>query len=61
MKKLFSVFLAFLLVFFLAIQVNADQTKIKSVNGVQVIENPKKPAPLEGTLSKMTLKEVLSI
>jgi hypothetical protein len=61
MKKLFSVFLAFLLVFFLAIQVNADQTKIKSVNGVQVIENPKKPAPLEGTLSKMTLKEALSI
>ena len=61
MKKLFSVFLAFLLVFFLAIQVNADQTKIKSVNGVQVIENTKKPAPLEGTLSKMTLKEALSI
>ena len=61
MKKLFSVFLAFLLVFFLAIQVNADQTKIKTVDGVQVIENPKKPAPPEGTLSKMTLKEELSI
>jgi len=61
MKKLFSVFLAFLLVFFLAIQVNADQTKIKSVNRVQVIENSKKPAPPEGTLSKMTLNEALSI
>lgn len=61
MKKLFSVFLAFLLVFFLAIQVKADQIKIKTVDGVQVIENPKKPAPPEGTLSKMTLREEISI
>jgi hypothetical protein len=61
MKKLFSVFLAFLLVFFISIWVKADQAKIKTVDGVQVIENPKKPAPPEGTLSKMTLKEEISI
>lgn len=61
MKKLFSVFLAFLLVFFISIQVKADQTKIKTVDGVQVIENTKKTAPPEGVMSKMTLKEELSI
>jgi hypothetical protein len=61
MKKLFSVFLAFLLVFFLSIQVNADQTKIKTVDGVQVIENPKKLAPPEGVMSKVTFKEDFSI
>jgi hypothetical protein len=61
MKKLFSVFLAFLLVFFLSIQVNADQTKIKTVDGVQVIENPKKLAPPEGVMSKVTFKEEFSI
>ena len=61
MKKLFSVFLAFLLVFFLTNQVNADQTKIKTVDGVQVIENSKKPAPPEGKMSKVTFKEEFSI
>ncbi len=61
MKKQFSVFLAFLLVFCLSIQVKADQAKIKTVSGVQVIENPKKLTPPEGTLSKMTLKEEFSI
>jgi len=61
MKKLFSVFLTFLLVFFISIQGQADQIKIKTIDGVQVIENPKKPAPPEGMMSKMTLKEELSI
>jgi hypothetical protein len=61
MKKLFSVFLAFLLVFFLSIQVRAEQIKIKTVDGIHVIENPKKPAPPEGVKSKMILKEELSI
>jgi len=61
MKKLFSVFLAFLLVFFISIQVKADQIKIKTADGVQVIENPKKPAPPEGTQSKIILKEEFSI
>ncbi|MGD8534273.1 MAG: 6-bladed beta-propeller [Candidatus Aminicenantes bacterium] len=61
MKKPFSVFLAFLLVFFLCIQVKADQIKTKTVKGVQVIENPKKPAPPEGVMSKMILKEEFSI
>jgi len=61
MKKLFSVFLTFLLVFFISIQGQADQIKIKTIDGVQVIENPKKPAPPEGMMSKMNLKEEFSI
>ncbi len=61
MKKLFSVFLAFLLVFFLSLQVKADQTKIKTVDGVQVIENPKKPVPPDGVMSKVNFKEEFSI
>ncbi|UCE21442.1 MAG: 6-bladed beta-propeller [Candidatus Aminicenantes bacterium] len=61
MKKQFSVFLACLLVFFLSIPGHADQVKEKTVNGVQVIENPKKPVPPEGVMSKMTLREEFSI
>ncbi len=61
MKRLFSAFLVFLLVFFISIQLKADQTKIKTVDGVQVIENTKKTAPPEGVMSKMTLKEEFSI
>jgi hypothetical protein len=61
MKKLFSAFLIFLLAFFISVRVKADQAKIKTVDGVQVIENPKKPAPPEGVMSKMTLKEEISI
>jgi len=61
MKKQFSVFLACLLVFFLSIPGQADQVKVKTVDGVQVIENSKRPAPPEGTLSKMTLKAEFSI
>ncbi len=61
MKKQFSVFLACLLIFFLSILGQADQVKVKTVDGVQVIENPKKPTPPEGTLSKMALKEEFSI
>lgn len=61
MKKLFSVFLAFLVVFCLSIQVKADQTKIKTVDGVRVIENPKKPVPPDGVMSKVRFKEEFSI
>ncbi len=61
MKKLFSVFLAFLVVFCLSIQVKADQTKIKTVDGVRVIENPKKPVPPDGVMSKVSFKEEFSI
>ncbi len=61
MKKLCSASLIFLLVFFISVQVKADQIKIKTANGVEVVENPKKPAPPKGTLSKMTLKEDFSL
>lgn len=61
MKKLCSTSLIFLLVFFISVQVKADQIKIKTSNGVEVVENPKKPAPPKGTLSKMTLKEDFSL
>jgi hypothetical protein len=61
MKRLCSTSLIFLLVFFISVQVKADQIKIKTANGVEVVENPKKPAPPKGTLSKMILKEDFSL
>jgi hypothetical protein len=61
MKKLCSTSLIFLLVFFISVQVKADQIKIKTANGIEVVENPKKPAPPKGTLSKMSLKEDFSL
>jgi hypothetical protein len=61
MKKLCSASLIFLLVFFISVQVRADQIKIKTANGIEVVENPKKPAPPKGTLSKMILKEDFSL
>ena len=61
MKKLCSSSLIFLLVFFISVQVKADQIKIKTANGIEVVKNPKKPAPPKGTLIKMILKEDLSL
>jgi hypothetical protein len=61
MKKLCSTSLIFLLVFFISVQVKADQIKIKTANGIEVVENPKKPAPPKGTLSKMSLQEDFSL
>lgn len=61
MKKLCSASLIILLVLFISVQVKADQIKIKKANGIEVVENPKKPSPPKGALSKMILKEEFSI
>lgn len=61
MKKVLYVTLVFVLIFFISYVLGADEIKVKTVNGVQVIENPKKPAPPKGALTKMTFKEELTI
>lgn len=61
MKKIFSISLMFLLIFFISIQVHADKIKTKTVDGVEVVENPKDPAPPKGTLSKIILTQEISI
>ena len=61
MKKLLTVTLALMLIFFLSLQVRADKVKIKTVEGVEVIENPKDPAPLDNTLSQIALTEEFTI
>ena len=61
MKKVFSVSLMFLLIFFISIQVYADKIKIKTVDGVEVVENPKDPVPPKGTMSKIILTQEISI
>ncbi|MBC8359502.1 MAG: 6-bladed beta-propeller [Candidatus Aminicenantes bacterium] len=61
MKRVLYVTLIFVLIFFISYAVGADKIKVKTVNGVQVIENPKNPAPPKGALTKMILKEELTI
>ncbi|NQT80602.1 MAG: 6-bladed beta-propeller [Candidatus Aminicenantes bacterium] len=61
MKRVLYVTLVFVLIFFISYAVGADKIKVKTVNGVQVIENPKNPAPPKGALTKMILKEELTI
>lgn len=61
MKKIFSISLMFLLIFFISIQVHADKIKTKTVEGVEIVENPKDPAPPKGTLSKIILTQEFSI
>jgi len=39
----------------------SQQIKIKEVNGIPVVYNPKKPAPLAGTPSQLTLEEELTL
>lgn len=63
MKKIgYSVF-AFLFVFLFIFLIfsSANAQKIKTVDGVLVVTNPKNPAPPKGTPTKMVLKEELSI
>lgn len=61
MKKIHYMALVFLFVFLIFYPVHAEKIKIKTVDGVQVIENPKKPDPPKGTLTKLILKEDFNI
>ncbi len=61
MRKIFSGTLVVLLIFFLSLQIHADKIKIKTVDGVEVVENPKEPAPPEGTLNKIILIQEFSL
>ena len=61
MKKILYVTLAFVFIFLISVAVGAEKIKVKTVKGVKVIENPKKPAPPKGIPAKLTLKEELTI
>lgn len=58
MKKLLWAILIFLISISLA---GADKIEVKTINGVQVVFNPKNPAPPKGTPAKLTLKEEFSL
>jgi len=50
------------LIFFVTVSlVRADKIEVKTIDGVQVVFNPKKPAPPRGALTKLTLKEEFSL
>ena len=50
------------LIFFITISLaRADKIEVKTIDGVQVVFNPKKPAPPRGALTKLTLKEEFSL
>ncbi len=59
MKKILYLIFFLLLVFAFSLQ--AEAQKIKTVNGVQVIINPKKPHPPKGSLSRLRLQEDFTI
>ena len=61
MRKICLAVFAFLFIFLLFSPVNAQKIKIKILDGVQVVSNPKNPAPPKGTPTKMVLKEELSV
>jgi hypothetical protein len=58
MKKLLWAILIFLIAISLA---GADKIEVKTIDGVQVVFNPKNPAPPKGTPAKLTLKEEFSL
>ena len=59
MKKALNIGLGLLLIFCLSGHLEAQ--KIKTVNGVQVIENSEKPKPPKGVPSKLILEEDFKI
>jgi len=59
MKKSFGLAVCLVLVVAAGIQLLAQ--KIKTVDGVQVVENGKKPKPPKGTLTKLVFKEEISV
>lgn len=59
MKKVFSIILCVLLAFVTVGRLQAQ--KIKTVKGVQVVENGKKPKPPKGALTKLVFKEEIAV
>jgi hypothetical protein len=59
MKKAMNIGLGFLLIFCIFGQVHAQ--KIKTIDGVQVVENPEKPKPPKGIPTKLILDEDFKI
>jgi len=51
----------FIFLFISLCPLQADEVKIKIENGIQVVYNPKNPAPLPGTPKELILKEDLCI
>ena len=58
MRKIITITLCFLLLLSLSLLVEAQ--KIKTVDGVKVISNGKKPKPPKGSLSKLVLTEEMT-
>lgn len=61
MKRLFSLFLTFLFIDLIFVPAGAEQIKIKTVDGVQVVFNPKNPSPPEGAPTRLILENDFSI
>jgi len=61
MKKISSVILVFFLAIFIFSPARVESTQVKTVEGVRVVKNPKKPAPPKGALIKMILEEDFTI
>jgi len=59
MRKVLNIGMGLLLIFGLSGQVQAQ--KIKTVDGVQIIENPEKPKPPKGIPTKLVLEEDFKI
>lgn len=59
--KLFLIEPAVIFLIFSAVLLKADDIKVRIENGLQVIYNPKKPAPPKGSLAKIVLKQEFSI
>jgi hypothetical protein len=61
MKKLLHIITIFIFLFISPFLLRAQDVKIKTENGIQVVYNPKNPAPPPGTPKKILLREDLCI
>lgn len=61
MRKQALIITIFVFIFFSTSSARAQDVKIKTENGIQVVYNPKNPAPLPGTLNQLILREDLCI
>ncbi len=59
--NLFLIESAVILLIFSPVFLEADDIKIKIENGIQVVYNPKNPAPPKGSAAKIVLKQEVSI
>lgn len=61
MKKIFSLILVFFLAVLIFSPLKAAEIQVKTIEGAQIIKNPKKPAPPKGALIKMIIEEDFTI